>query len=375
MNRLSIRAALCLGAAALLALFATACGSSDDAPAGAEAMSFKITDAGCDPHDAKADAGPINFEIESESSKVTELEVLDGETILGEKENLTEGLDGSFALTLEEGEYTIRCNGADEEDGTLTVSGRLDTAASPAVQKAIVEYRTYLEENTDELVTATKPFVAAVVAGDVETAKQLYPAARIPYERIEPVAESFGDLDPRIDARENDVPKSEWGGFHKIEKALWEEGSAKGMAPVAEQLIADVEELAQKVKSVKLQAVQIANGANELLGEVSASKITGEEERYSHIDLVDFKANVEGSQQAFEDVEPLLSESDPKLAKEIEADFEAVYKSLEPYEQGEGFVLYTDLTKADTRKLAQGIDALAEKLSQVPAVIVKEAVS
>src|SRR6476620_907838 len=104
------------------------------------------------------------------------------------------------------------------------------------------------------------------------------------------------------------------------------------MKPVAAELLADVEDLRQKVKTVRLQAVQIANGANELLGEVSASKITGEEERYSHIDLVDFKANVEGSQVAFEEVEPLLSESDPKLAKEIEADFEAVYESLEPYE-------------------------------------------
>jgi iron uptake system component EfeO len=125
------------------------------------------------------------------------------------------------------------------------------------------------------------------------------------------------------------------------------------------------------VRDVKLQAVQIANGANELLGEVSASKITGEEERYSHIDLVDFKANVEGSERAFEDVKPLMKGKDQQLAKEIETDFAAVYASLKPYETSDGFVLYTDLTKADTRKLAQGIDTLAEKLSQVPAVIVR----
>src|SRR6201999_504878 len=98
--------------------------------------------------------------------------------------------------------------------------------------------------------------------------------------------------------------------------------------------------------------------ANELLGEVSASKITGEEERYSHIDLVDFKANVEGSQVAFESVEPLLSKTDPELAKEIEADFDKVYATLKPYERGDGFVSYTELTKADTRKLAQSIDTL-----------------
>jgi len=373
MTRLPARAVLFAAVAALFALFVTACGSSGDSSSpDAETISIKLTDAGCEPHDAKAPAGPINFEIENAGSgKVTEMEVLDGETILGEKENLAaEGMTGSFSLTLEEGEYTLRCNAGDEEDGTLTVSGKLDAKSSPEVEKAIARYRSYLEENTEELLTATGPFVAAVLAGNAGEAKALYAAARIPYERIEPVAESFGDLDPRIDARANDVPASEFGGFHRIEQALWEEGTARGMAPVAEQLLADVEELDAKVQKVKLQAVQIANGANELLGEVSASKITGEEERYSHIDLVDFKANVEGSEAAFDAVEPLLEKTDPKLAKEIEADFEAVYAALKPYERGEGFVSYTDLTKADTRKLAQSIDALAEKLSLVPAAIV-----
>jgi iron uptake system component EfeO len=212
--------------------------------------------------------------------------------------------------------------------------------------------------------------VAAVESGEVDEAKTLYAAARIPYERIEPVAEAFGDLDPRIDARANDVPPNEFGGFHRIEKALWTEDTTDGMKPVATELLADLEELQQKVRNVDLQGVQIANGANELLGEVSASKITGEEERYSHIDLVDFAANVEGAEAAFEAVEPLLREKSPKLAKEIEAGFEDVYASLEPYRRGAGFVPYTQLSKADTRKLAQEIDALAEELSRVPAQIV-----
>jgi iron uptake system component EfeO len=144
------------------------------------------------------------------------------------------------------------------------------------------------------------------------------------------------------------------------------------MAPYAKQLLADVEELRQKVKTVDLQAVQIANGANELLGEVSASKITGEEERYSHIDLVDFEANVEGAEAAVEAVKPLVAKKDPKLAKEIEAQFNDVYAALKPYRRGDGFVSYAELTQADTRKLAQEIDALAELPSELPALIVSE---
>lgn len=371
MNRLALRPMLIAAGIGLVALFAAGCGSSNDAPAGAKKMAFTLTDAGCEPNSAKAPAGPITFEVENAgTSKVTELEVMDGETILGEVENLSDGLSGSFSLTLEQGEYILYCPGGDEEKGTLTVSGKLKAENSPQIEAAVSQYRDYLEKNTTELVEATEPFVAAVIAGDVAKAQALYAPARIPYERIEPVAESFGDLDPRIDARVNDVAPSEFSGFHKIEQALWVKDMTAGMTPVAKQLLVDVKELQRKVSRVELQAVQIANGANELLGEVSASKITGEEERYSHIDLVDFEANVEGAEAAFEAVEPLLSEKDPELAKEIEASFEDVYASLKPYRRGDGFVSYTELTKADTRKLAQEIDALAEELSQVPAQIV-----
>jgi len=374
MNRVPLRALIAAAALGLVALFVAACGSSDEAPAGSKEMTFTLTDEGCDPHNASAPAGPINFQVENGGSgSVTELEILDGETIIGERENITEGLSRSFSLTLEEGEYTVRCNGGTEEDGTLKITGELKTDAGPEVEKAIADYRSYLEENTAELTARTAPFVAAVEAGEIEKAKKLYAEARVPYEKVEPVAESFGDLDPRIDARENDVAPSEFGGFHRIEKALWEEESLKGMKPVAEELRANVAELEEKVKGVKLQAVQIANGANELLTEVSTSKITGEEERYSHIDLVDFKANVEGAEDAFETVRPLMEKQDPKLVKEIEKDFAAVYATLKPYETSTwpGFVLYGELSEADTRKLAQSIDTLAENLALVPAEIAK----
>ncbi|HEX4732305.1 MAG TPA: iron uptake system protein EfeO [Solirubrobacterales bacterium] len=376
MNRVPVRALIAAAALGLLALLVAACGSSDKAPAGSKQLSFTLTEEGCSPTEASATAGPIEFKVENEgSSKYTELEVLDGETVLGERENVIEGASGTFALTLEEGEYTVRCQEASGEgEGTLKVTGELKTTKSPEIETAIDGYKEYLLENSEELTKNTKPFVQAVIAGNIAEAKKIYPTPRINYERIEPVAESFGDLDPRIDARENDVPKSEFGGFHRIEKALWEEDTTKGMKPVAEGLREDVEELEEKIKGdIKIQAVEIANGANELLTEVSTSKITGEEERYSHIDLVDFLGNVEGSQVAFEAVAPLIEKKQPKLVKEVEADYEAVYAALKPYETTKwpGFVLYTELNKSDTRKLAQVIDTLADKSAMIPAQIAK----
>jgi iron uptake system component EfeO len=108
------------------------CGSSNDAPADAKTLSFELTDAGCVPNTAKAPAGPIVFDVENTgTAAVTELEVMDGETILGEVENLSEGLSGSFSLTLEEGEYTLYCPGGADEEGALTVSGDRQAQASP----------------------------------------------------------------------------------------------------------------------------------------------------------------------------------------------------------------------------------------------------
>jgi iron uptake system EfeUOB component EfeO/EfeM len=188
-------------------------------------------------------------------------------------------------------------------------------------------------------------------------------------ERIEPVAESFGDLDAAIDARAGDVPAAAWGGFHKLEQALWARGTTAAMAPVARKLLADVTGLQRLVRTVALDAAQIANGANELLGEVSKSKITGEEERYSRTDLVDFKANVDGSLAAFEAVRPALVRLDSELAGRIRQRFDAVDAALAPYRRGQGerYVFYDRLNDADRRRLSQAIDALAEPLSLVSA--------
>ena len=134
----------------------------------------------------------------------------------------------------------------------------------------------------------------------------------MPYERVEPVAESFGDLDPRIDARANDVPKSQWTGFHPIERKLWVQRTTKGTAALADGLVADSRKLQRLVRTVKLEPAQVGNGANELLGEVSKSKITGEEERYSHLDLLDFQANVEGARAAFDAIRPALARQGPR---------------------------------------------------------------
>lgn len=369
------RVGLVGGAIAILlgtgAFFASAASPTSDA----QELTVQLSDAGCSPTTLEAPAGATTLIAENVgTSKVSELELLDGQRILAEAENVASGLERSVTVTLKPGTYEYACpGGTSTETGTLTVTGDTDDAAplSAEAKQSVATYRRYLIEQTAILTQRTERFAASVKAGDTAKAKAQFAWAREPYERVEPVAEAFGDLDPKIDIRINDVaPGDEFTGFHRIERGLWKDGSTKGLAAIADQLVADVKDLQGRVRTIELEPAQVANGAVELLGEVSKSKITGEEDRYSHTDLADFKANVEGAQAAFDAVEPILSARQPALARLLPTEFARVFAALAPYEPGGEFISYTELTADDKRLLSAALDRLAEPLAEVPAKVV-----
>ncbi|WNQ10920.1 iron uptake system protein EfeO [Paenibacillus aurantius] len=239
--------------------------------------------------------------------------------------------------------------------------------AAPAVDytQAIDQYRTYVIEQCNAYVKATGEFTAAIKAGDLEKSKELYAPARMYYERIEPIAESLGDLDPAMDAREGDVEEKDWRGFHRIEKGLWMDGKTHGQEGYADQLLSDSKLLRAKVETVEIDSTLLLTGAVELLNEVSSTKVTGEEERYSRTDLYDIAANVEGARKIFDVLKTEVEKKDAELARTIDGRFNNLFKVMEPYKKGSGYVLYTDLTQDQTKKLSQAVDALAEPLSQM----------
>ncbi|MGG4143961.1 iron uptake system protein EfeO [Paenibacillus algorifonticola] len=236
-------------------------------------------------------------------------------------------------------------------------------------QPVLDEYRAFTIKEADSLVIETEKFVNAVKAGDIRSAKQLYAPSRMYYERIEPIAEALGDFDPHIDARENDVDEKEWRGFHRIEKILWEENTTKGAEGYADTLLEDIKLLRALMETVEIEPSLLVTGAVELLNEVSSSKVTGEEERYSHTDLYDFVANVEGAEKIYELLQPQLNKHDAALETLIGTSFKNLDDALAVYKDGDGYKSYLDLKEEDTKKLSQLLDALAEPLSQMGKIL------
>jgi len=255
---------------------------------------------------------------------------------------------------------------------SLTVTGAATTpTSSPESRAAVARYRGYVAEQADLLVQRTKTFKQALDAGNLKLAKQLYPWARAPYESIEPVAETFGNLALLIDGLVDTAPVGQFDGFHRIEQILWQQNTTDGTQELAAQLLTNIETLNSLIKSLPLQPAQLANGAKAMLDEVASTKVTGQEDRYSHTDLSDFQASVGGAKVAIDDLSAMLKQRNPALLATINRDFGGVEKALQPYGRGSGYVAYTQLSSGDVQKLAAAIETVAQPVGTVAGVVLQ----
>ena len=264
-----------------------------------------------------------------------------------------------------------------EENKAAQVDTSKDTKEQ--LKQATDLYKKFVENQVDTLLKDTEKFAETIKAGNLEEAKKQYPVIRMAYERSEPIAESFGELDVNIDFRladylEENKTEEGWRGFHRIEKIMWEQNTTKGTEEYADQLVKDIKELKAKVATVEVTPDLMVTGAVDLLNEVATQKITGEEEIYSHTDLYDFKANIEGAEEIFKIFKPLIEKKDSKLAKDLTEKFATINSLLDKYKTDEKhYKLYTDLTKENTKELSEAVTKLGEPLSQMGVILDEEA--
>ena len=337
-----------------------------------------VTDKQCEPMNLTVNAGKTQFLIVNQSQKALEWEILKGVLVVEERENIAPGFSQKLTANLQPGEYDMTCGLLTNPKGKLIVKGQAtaDAAKSEALLSlgtAITDYKAYVTAETAELVKGTKAFTDAVKAGDIEKAKSLYAPTRQHYERIEPIAELFSDLDGSIDAREDDYEKKaddpKFTGFHRLEKALFGDNSVKGMDTYADQLYTDVQELQKRISELAFPPSKVVGGAAGLIEEVAATKISGEEDRYSHTDLWDFQANVDGAQKIVNLLRPQLQKNNAELLGKVDANFKKVDAILAKYRTKDGYETYDKLTDADRNALKGPITTLAEDLAQLRGVL------
>jgi iron uptake system component EfeO len=375
--RLSVVTAVATAAALTALTGCTEKGSGD----GKGTIKVTATDSKCEVSTKEFPAGHIELTVENKGSKVTELYVLfPDDRIVTERENIGPGTKQTVTAEVKAGDYTIACKPGMKGKGirqTVKATGGGKVAKrDPRLDSAVAAHREYVQVQADATLPKAEAFAKAVKDGDLEAAKKAYAPSRIGWERTEPVAESFGDIDPKVDLREDGLKGGQkWTGWHRLEKSLWQDKKITAEdKTLADQLITDLKDWQERVGKAEITPTSMANGAKELLDEVATGKVTGEEERYSHTDLVDFKANVEGAEKSYELLKPVAQENDKALTTELDKQFAALNTLLDKYRTDKtsyDFTSYDKVTKAQQKELSDAVNALAEPLSKLAAAVVK----
>lgn len=402
-----------------LALTLTACVDKQAQQADGNTITVSSTTTDCLVSANSTTSGTAQFSITNDGEKTTEFYLLgsDGLRIVSEKENIAPGQTADLTVSLQPGEYYTACKpgmrGENVGTAAFTVTGEpveLTGEQKELYEQAVANYVNFAKNEVGELLPQVEEFATAYMKGDDEKARELYATTRIHYERIEPIAEALGILDPRIDYREidylaeaelleqDDPTFTEWLGFHRIEKDLWvpaadalqPDGSSahdgwsasneEDRQRIGQTLINDVQALYDEIHSPtftedqQLNITSVSNGAAALLEEIAVGKVTGEENWWSHRDLWDFQANFEGSRIAFDLVAPIASaesEENAQLVETIDAAFNDLQAELDQYgSYDERFTPYNEVSEEQRKELTTKLDAVREPLSQLTATLV-----
>ena len=349
------------------------------APNADGSINIAVTDTACDPMELTVPSGKTVFNIKNNSGRKLEWEILEGVMVVDERENIAPGLSDKMTVTLMPGTYEMTCGLLTNPRGKLVVTDsgfKADPAQADMAKLAqpLADYKVYVQGEAKLLVEKTEKFVAAVKAGKVDEAKALFADTRVHYERIEPIAELFNELDPAIDSREDDYKEKAkddaFTGFHRIEHALWVDNKIDDkVKETADKLDKDVKALKAEIDVLSFPPSKVVGGAAALIEEVAGTKITGEEDRYSHTDLSDFQANIDGSQKIVELFRPMIAEKDKALLDTVDANFKQINDILAKYKKGDGFETYDKLSEADRTQLKAPINTLAEELGKLRGVL------
>ena len=349
--------------------------ASSWAAVGAEtltAIDVTINDTGCEPMRLTVPPTKVAFKIKNASKRGVEWEILKDNMVVEERENIIPGFTSTLTTKLDPSEYEMTCGLLSNPKGKLIVkiaTAGEDGAKAKNLDAVITDYKGYVAGEVDQLVVKTKTLVEAVKAGKLEAAQKAYAPAHLYYERIEPVAEVFDDLDKSMDSRADDYEKKEadpkFAGYHRIEYALFEKKSTDGLNDYADKLMKDALDLQSRLSKLRITPKVLVGGAAELIEEVASKKISGEEDRYSKTDLWDFQANLDGAQKIVALLRSDIKARDPELLSRIEANFAKVDQGLSKYKSGEGFESYDALKPDDQKALKGPITVLAEDLAKL----------
>ncbi|MEN4748354.1 iron uptake system protein EfeO [Pseudomonas sp. Ps21-P2] len=330
----------------------------------------------CEPNSITVPAGKNAFRIVNASDRAVEWEILDGVLVVEERENIVPGLSQIINANLQPGDYAITCGLLSNPRGTLHVTPTAESDAAAKARPSMVafigplsEYRVYLSTQSSALIRAVNDLQQAIDSGDLAQAQNAYAPARAAYQRIAPAAQRLSELDNAINARADYYEKREqdpgFGGFHRLEFGLFSQKSVEGLTPVVQKLQTDIASLKQQLLAQSIAPEQLASMVVRNMRSIAEVRSNGEEERYSHLDVNGFAANLEGTRKVIDLLRPLLAKSSGDVLKKIDTASTALDDQLLMLKTADGFKPYDQVSTEQRKQIADKAKALADALDGI----------
>ena len=330
----------------------------------------------CEPNSITVPAGKNAFRIVNASDRAVEWEILDGVLVVEERENIVPGLSQIINANLQPGDYAITCGLLSNPRGTLHVTPTAESDAAAKARPSMVafigplsEYRVYLSTQSSALIRTVNDLQQAIDSGDLAQAQKAYAPARAAYQRIAPAAQRLSELDNAINARADYYEKREqdagFGGFHRLEFGLFSQKSVDGLAPVVQKLQADIASLKQQLLAQSIAPEQLASMVVRNTRSIAEVRSNGEEERYSHLDVNGFAANLEGTRKVVDLLRPLLTKTSGEVLKKIDTASTALDDQLLMLKTADGFKPYDQVSTEQRKQVADKAKALADALDGI----------
>ena len=330
----------------------------------------------CEPNSITVPAGKNAFRIVNASDRAVEWEILDGVLVVEERENIVPGLSQIINANLQPGDYAITCGLLSNPRGTLHVTPTAESDAAAKARPSMVafigplsEYRVYLSTQSSALIRTVNDLQQAIDSGDLAQAQKAYAPARAAYQRIAPAAQRLSELDNAINARADYYEKREqdagFGGFHRLEFGLFSQKSVDGLAPVVQKLQADIASLKQQLLAQSIAPEQLASMVVRNMRSIAEVRSNGEEERYSHLDVNGFAANLEGTRKVVDLLRPLLTKTSGEVLKKIDTASTALDDQLLMLKTADGFKPYDQISTEQRQQIADKAKALADALDGI----------
>ena len=331
----------------------------------------------CEPNELTVPAGFNSFRIVNASERAVEWEILDGVLVIEERENIAPGLSQVINATLNPGDYAITCGLLSNPRGKLHVTPTAESEAKAKARPSMVafigplsEFRVYVSSQSNALIKAVEALSQAISSGDLAQAQTLYVPAREAYQRLAPAAQRLGELDNTLNARADYFEKREqdpgFSGFHRLEYGLFDQRSTQGLTPVAEQLQANAALLKQQLMAQSLPPEQLVSIVSRTLHNMADTRATsGEEERYSHIDLNGFAANLQTTRKVVDLLRPLLAKNNADVLLNIDNASTALDTELDTFKTAQGYATYDTVSAAQRQAISNKAKALADALDGI----------